>query len=295
MPSALRRYEQVLSGCELPRFRSVNLSVKVKAATKILSSCRFCERNCRADRLAGSLGICRADSRLRVASAFDHLGEEPFFVPSFTIFFPSCTFKCIYCQNWDISQVESVAGIEHITAEELAVAINNHGHCRNVNFVGGDPTPYLAGILEALTHVRVDIPVVWNSNFYMSVEGMQLLQGVVDVYLPDFKYGNDDCASELSGAHAYSRIVRRNLASAANDAEVVIRHLILPGHIDCCTKPILEHIASEFGRSVVVNIMDQYRPCYRVERGSTIDRRISSDELGAAIDHAERLGICYIS
>ncbi len=294
MHKGLSRYYRILSGEAAPRFRSVDLPEKIEQAFQILDECRLCSRFCRVDRSSGERGYCRVGRRLSVSSCFDHYGEEPFFVPSFTIFLNSCTFQCQFCQNWEISQLEEIPD-SPATENDLAHLIDRHSYCRNVNFVGGEPTPYLPFILKTLLHVRSNMPVVWNSNFYMSPVSMNLLRGVIDVYLSDFKYGNDDCARRLSDADGYLQIVRRNHQLAFKDAELVIRHLVLPAHLDCCTKPVLEIIAAEFGDKVVVNLMDQYRPCYRAHLYPDINRRLTADEFAAAVEHARKLKLDFIT
>ncbi|MEW5994708.1 MAG: radical SAM protein, partial [Candidatus Zixiibacteriota bacterium] len=205
----------------------------------------------------------------------------------------SCTFSCVFCQNWEISHIDTVPD-SAITEADLARAIDQHSYCRNVNFVGGEPTPYVPFILKTLSYVKSNIPVVWNSNFYMSPESMDLLRGVVDVYLSDFKYGNNNCAERLSDAANYIEVVKRNHRLAFQDAELVIRHLLLPGHFECCTRPVFDFIAQQFGDRAVVNIMDQYRPCYRARLYPDIDRRITLDEFDTAVKYARKLKLNFI-
>lgn len=292
---ALPNYLKILAGEVGPRFKSLDLSERVTEAFTILKDCELCSRRCRVDRTSGELGYCEAGDTAAVSSCFDHLGEEPFLVPSFTIFFKSCTFACLFCQNWEISQVGQTGADYYVTESELAAAIDGHSYCRNVNFVGGEPTPWLPFILKTLQYVKSDIPVVWNSNFYMSGKSMELLRGVVDVYLSDLKYGNDRCAARLSDVPDYSRVVRENHLKAGQDAELVIRHLVLPGHVDCCTRPVLQFIAENMGDRVVVNLMDQYRPCYKAHQVSGLDRRITAEEFESCVDQATRLGLNFIT
>ncbi len=293
--NALTSYYRILASETLPRFKSCNLGEKGNEAFEVLHECELCSRGCKVDRTTGEKGYCRVGNKMSVSSCFDHYGEEFFFVPSFTIFFNSCTFSCQFCQNWEISQMADPDNTQLITEAALARAIDLHSHCKNVNFVGGEPTPYLPFILRTLNHVKSNIPVVWNSNFYMSEKSMNLLRGVVDVYLTDFKYGNDECALRLSDVPNYSEIVRRNHLLAFDDAEVVIRHLILPNHFDCCTKLILEIIAEKFGDVVVVNLMDQYRLCYKAREYPDIDRRLTVEEFEKAVSYARKLGLNFIT
>jgi putative pyruvate formate lyase activating enzyme len=291
----LGNYIKILDGARPPRFKTVDLTERVTQARDILTSCTLCEHACAIDRTTGEKGECGVGVEMRIASAFDHMGEEYFFVPSYTVFFASCTFHCIFCQNWDLSQVEDVGNFPALSPPDLARLIDSHSYCRNMNFVGGEPTPYLPFILETLTHVRLSLPVVWNSNFYMSVQSMALLNGVVDVYLSDFKYGDDECARRLSGIDNYFEIISRNHLLACDDAEMVIRHLVLPNHIECCTKPVFDFIAEHMKDRVVVNVMDQYRPCYRANECEDINRRLHAEEFQEAVDYAEKLGLNYIT
>jgi len=267
------------------------LDLKVELARRILKSCHFCERRCGVDRTAGKVGVCGVGERSRIASEFMHHGEEPELVPSYTIFFNGCTFKCQYCQNWDISQYPE-AGVE-VSPQKLARLIEGarSDGARNVNFVGGDPTEHLHTILSVMNECKTSIPTVWNSNMYCSLETMKLLFGVTDVYLTDFKYGNDKCAIRYSQVPNYFKVVARNHRLAAADAELIIRQLVLPANMECCTRPILKWIAENLGSMVRVNLMDQYRPCYQADRYEEINRSLTSEEFSRALKIAEEVGL----
>jgi len=282
------RYASILDGREKASFLLCrNLDGKLSKAGKILESCHLCERRCGVNRLNGERGFCRV-LEPRIASEFIHLGEESEIVPSYTIFFSGCTFQCIYCQNWDISQFPN-RGVE-IKPETMADMISR-ANARNVNWVGGDPTPNLPYVLEVLTKLERNIPQIWNSNMYLSEESMQLLDGVIDIYLTDFKYGNDECAERLSKAKNYMEITKRNHLIAGKQAEVIIRHLVLPGHLDCCTQPILEWISENLGREVKVNVMAQYRPEHKAMDYEELTRRLTWDEFQHALNLAKELGM----
>ncbi len=295
MNQALKQYHKILSGQVMPKFKSADLSNKIETALSHLQSCELCEHRCQALRDKGIPGECNVVDKLFISSTFDHYGEESFLVPSFTIFFKSCNFSCQFCQNWDISQTDYPITESNLTVEQLAVMIENHNHCRNVNFVGGEPTPYLPFILQTLDLVESNIPVVWNSNFYMSDEAMDMLKGVVDVYLSDFKYGNNECGSRLSKVNNYFDIISENHKKAFDDAELVIRHLVLPSHFECCSRPILEFVHDNFKDKAVVNIMGQYRPCYNAKEYPEIARPVSFEEISQTINLAEKLNLNYIT
>jgi putative pyruvate formate lyase activating enzyme len=263
------------------------LDVKIEIANRIFSQCEFCERRCRAAR-PEQVGNCNVQEP-RIASEFAHYGEEGVLVPSHTIFFSGCNFHCIHCQNWDISQIRTG---RWIPPKKLAKLIE-YRNLRNMNFVGGDPTPNLNYILQVMKDCEATIPVVWNSNMYLTTESMRLLDGVVDLYLTDFKYGNDACAEELSHVKNYFPIISRNHLLAEAQADVIIRHLVLPNHVECCTYPIIKWI-SENMKTAVTNIMFQYRPEYKAMENPKIDRYLTHEEKKRALDIAKEFQIPLI-
>ncbi len=268
------------------------LDLKVKIAEKIFESCVLCEMKCEVNRNSekGSCGV----QYPQVASEFMHIGEEAPLVPSHTIFFAGCNFQCIYCQNWDISQhPEEGMPLSEAHLADIIDRRRTQGS-RNVNFVGGDPTPHLPFILKTMRLSRENVPVVWNSNLYLSEEAMNLLDGFADLYLTDFKYGNDDCALRLSRVHHYWEVVTRNHKLAWQAGDMIIRHLVLPNHVQCCTKPILRWIYHNLGPEVVINIMGQYRPVYGACRYEDISRPPSRREMEEALAYARDLGFINI-
>jgi len=273
------------------------LDVKVALACRLYSPCRLCERRCGALRANGKPGVCLVDKECIVHTYFHHMGEEAPLVPSGTIFYGGCNFKCVFCQNYDISQVSPRSG-ERVTPERLARiqdSLRRRG-ARNINHVGGEPTPHLPFILESLKYLETNTPQLWNSNMYMSLESMKLLADVIDIWLPDFKYGSNECAWRLSRVRNYWEVVTRNHKIAYENGDMIIRHLVLPNHIECCTKKVLEWIAVNTPR-VLVNIMEQYRPEHLVskypDKYPDISRRPSREEMRQAYEIAENLGIVY--
>lgn len=287
----LGRYLSVRDGARPPRRveMGVSLTERSRRARDMLSKCRMCARRCDADRAGGAPGACGVPAESRYDTEFLHLGEEPELVPSHTIFFTGCTLRCRYCQNFEIAFDPTVGRL--VVPGELAELIDRRHRegSANVNFVGGDPAPHLAAILETLALVREDVAVVFNSNMYLSDEALDLLDGVVDLYLADLRYGDDRCASELSRAPAYTDVVHRALLAGARQADVIVRHLVLPGHLDCCTKPALRWLAERLP-DVCLNLMFQYRPCYRAE-GESLGRLLTAEEREEAREEARELGL----
>jgi len=261
---------------EIDEFRRENkvppLDLKIEIAEEMIKRCELCERNCGVNREKGEKGYCEVNEP-KISSEFLHMGEERELVPSHTVFFAGCNFGCVFCQNYEISQLNQ--GRE-VPSDILAKKIESGGG-KNVNWVGGDPTPNLPYIMEVLQKMNKSVPQIWNSNMYLSEKCMKLLSQLMDVYLTDFKYGNDECARKLSDVEDYTFVIRRNHLIAEKTGDLVIRHLVLPGHLECCTKPLLKWIDSNL-EDPKLNIMAQYRPVWHANEHSKINRYLSKEE-----------------
>jgi len=270
-------------------YKSNLLTLKKIIASKIIKECQLCEWKCKVDRTKGQKGFCQLDDKLRISSEFIHMGEESFITPSHTIFFWSCNMFCIFCQNYTISfRLEEGETIEPKILAKIIERRRREG-CRNCNLVGAESTMFLHNIFEVFENVNENVPVIWNSNMYMSELSMKLLDGFIDVYLTDFKFGPGNCSQELARTKNYWNVVARNHLIASKQAEVVVRHLILPNHIECCTFPILEWISKNLGQNCIVNLMDQYYPYFKALENEKINRRITKEEYRKALEKAREL------
>lgn len=264
------------------------LDLKNVIADRMLENCHFCDRRCGVDRKKGKIGYCRIGAVSRYSSEFLHYGEEPELIPSHTIFLSGCVFSCVYCQNWDISTNPDI-GMPILPAEVARIAAIKRGlGAKNLNFV--TPTPHLHTILRILAEMKINTPIVWNSNMYHSEEAAKLLCGVVDVYLGDFKYGNDACAKKYSNADHYWDTVTRNFLCAYNDSEILLRQLVLPGHVECCTAPIIEWVREHIP-SIRFNLMFQYRPAHLAYMHPEINRMLTQGEEERARELLMKSGI----
>lgn len=289
----LLEYRELLRSCTKtsglePQNPSL-LDVKVELAGRVMEKCRFCENRCGTDRYKRP-GTCGVNAVSHVSSEFLHHGEEPELVPSHTIFFEGCPFDCVYCQNWTISSRISGPAAD---PEELCRRIERRymEGSRNVNFVGGDPTPHLPTILKVVRCTSLNIPTVWNSNMYLTPESLKLLEGTMDVFLADFRYGSDEHALRYSGVKNYWAVTTRAFLEAQTQGELLVRQLVLPGHVECCTKPIVEWCAQNLGRDVRFNLMFQYRPEYKASMFPEIDRRLTGAEIHRALRIAKEAGL----
>jgi len=277
------------------------IDLKVKIADKILENCHFCERRCLVNRKVGEKGVCRLGVNSIVSSAFLHVGEEPPLVPSGTIFFASCVFKCVFCQNYDISQdwnkdrrqeQGNTVGFSQLV--EIQKKLISEG-ALNINWVGGDPIPNVHNILRSLVSLDNNIVQLWNSNMYLTQESMELLVDIMDFWLPDLKFHENSFAKRMSGVDQYWEVVTRNIRFAYTDGsrEIIIRHLCMPGRIEADTLPILDWVKQEVPLAFV-NIMSQYRPEYRVHREFLdINRRITTAEMQLARQYADKNEIAW--
>ncbi|MHA1914059.1 MAG: radical SAM protein [Promethearchaeota archaeon] len=270
-------------------------------ATKYLENCIFCERKCEVNRINGQKGFCLINKDSYVTSAFLHMGEEAPLIPSGTIFFQGCNFGCIFCQNYDISQswkgkrdLEDIA--QKVTSQKLASIaekLTERGAI-NINYVGGDPIPNIHTIIGSLKYQTSNITQLWNSNLYLTDKALSLIIDLIDVWLPDWKYGNNDCARKYSGIDNYFNIISRNHKRIHDEGsgEIIIRHLVMPNHIECCSKPILKYVSEELPKAVV-NIMKQFRPEYEAYKFPEINRRLTSNEMQEVKKYAKNLGVLF--
>ncbi len=287
------------------------LQNRTDAAYSLLEHCSVCPRKCGVNRLAGERGYCRGGLLPKISSYGPHFGEEPPLVGlhgSGTIFFSGCNMRCIFCQNYEISQ-QNIG--REITCEELAsiMLVLQDRECHNINLVS--PTHFVPQILEAVliaAGMGLHIPLVYNTGTYDSVETLKLLDGVIDIYMPDAKYGRNEVALMLSDAPGYVPVMfaaMKEMQRQAGDLVVddgialrgmIIRHLVLPGNL-ANSEIVMKFIAEEISRDAYVNIMDQYRPCWKIvsESGDhifdSLKRGIKRDEYRYAVRCATENGL----
>ncbi len=282
---------------------------RADAAYEILSNCTLCPHQCHVDRTAGETGFCRTGDELIISSYSPHFGEEPPLVGrrgSGTIFFTNCNLGCIFCQNYGISQCGRGFQVHAEDLAEIMLRLQERG-CHNINLVS--PTHQVPGILRAVDIAAgrgLHIPIVYNTGGYDAFETLRLLDGVIDIYMPDAKYGSNGVAHALSGAADYvdrmkealSEMHRQvgdlNIRNGIAERGMIIRHLVLPDGL-AGTEEVMRFIADELSLSSYVNIMPQYRPSWKVrEKGSGFDalrRTITQQEFDDALATARKYGL----
>ncbi len=289
---------------------SGDLAKKVKIAKAALSHCRLCPRQCSVDRLNGVTGVCRTEDRALVASAHPHLGEEPELVGyhgSGTIFFTHCNLGCSFCQNSDISRGGIGQRADDGALADIMLDLQALG-CHNINFV--TPTHVAPQILAAV-HIAAEkglrVPLVYNSSGYDAVSTLKMLEGVVDIYMPDFKFWDTPIAAATCDAPDYPEIARaairemhRQVGVLQTDARgiarrgMIVRHLVLPADL-AGTAAVARFIATELDPETYVNVMPQYHPCGERSAIDEMNRRLKPSEFAAAVAAARAAGLTRLS
>ena len=291
----------------LPLLRSGELAERTRIAHEHLADCDLCARYCHVNRLEGTRGaVCRTGEKAVVYSAGPHHGEEDCLVGrngSGTIFFSWCNLRCIFCQNWEISWKGE--GRERSTDElaDTMLHLQEIG-CHNINFVS--PSHVVAQIIAAVEVAAergLHLPLVYNTGGYDSPEALALLDDIIDIYMPDMKYGDAEMARRYSHVREYPRINQaavREMHRQVGDLVIgedglarrglLVRHLVMPNRI-AGTDAVLKFLSEEISTDTYVNLMDQYRPCYRAGNFPELDRPITSPEFSEALDAARRHGL----
>jgi putative pyruvate formate lyase activating enzyme len=282
------------------------LAESIEKSNKILEKCCLCPRRCEVNRLKGEKGICRTGRSAMVSSYNPHFGEEDPLVgnrASGTIFMTNCNLLCAFCQNWEISHQGEGKEVGPKTLAGMMLQLQRLG-CHNINFVS--PTHVVPQILDALAYAvegGLNLPLVYNTGGYDLVETLKLLEGIFDIYMPDFKLWDPETAHRYLKAHDYPerakdaiREMHRQVGDLALDDKgiaqkgVLLRHLVMPGRA-AGTREIMRFVAKEISPNTYVNIMDQYHPCGDAEKYPPLDRRITHNEYEEALGAAREAGI----
>lgn len=272
----------------------------------MLESCTICPHNCKVNRFKGQKGRCKCDDKLKIALASLHMFEEPCISGtngSGTVFFSNCNLSCIYCQNYEISQLGKGKEISIQTLADIFLK-QQEKNAHNINLV--TPTMYVYQIIEAIKIARsrgLKIPIIYNSNGYENVETIKLLDGYIDVYLPDLKYYTDSLSKKYSKVNNYFEITTNAIKEMYNQVGnatfddnglikkgVIIRHLVLPSHIQN-TKNILRWIKENMPEDIYVSVMAQYFPTYKANEDNLINRKLTKKEYKEVLNYLYSLDI----
>jgi putative pyruvate formate lyase activating enzyme len=290
----------------LSLYESGHFRDRVEKALALMTSCRLCPRECGVNRMKGETGYCRTGRQARIASYTAHFGEEAPLVGrhgSGTLFFSSCNLLCSFCQNFDISHHNEGIAVEPDQMAGMMLQLMERG-CHNINLV--TPTHVTPQILEALNiAIRngLSIPIVYNCGGYESVETLRLLEGIVDIYMPDFKFWDSSWSERFchapdypDAARAAIREMHRQVGDLMIDEEgiavrgLLVRHLVMPNSV-AGSADIMEFLSTEISPETYVNVMDQYRPCGKATQDPEINRRLSSEDYRDAVAAAKKAGL----
>ena len=283
-----------------------SLQQRANLAKKHIIKCTLCPHECEVNRTK-NLGFCKATDQALVSNYGPHFGEEPELVGingSGTIFFGYCNMRCVFCQNFELSFGGEGDLISNESLAQIMTSLQNNFHCHNINFVS--PTLFVPHILEAIViavEKGLKIPLVYNCGGYEKLETLQLLDGIIDVYMPDFKFILDEKGIKYSNVKDYPSHVKQSLIEMdrqvgglkldhrgiANKG-LIIRHLMMPGGLEE-TKLILEFIANELSKDCLVNIMDQYYPSHQAHKYKEINQEIKEQDWEKALSYATKLGL----
>jgi putative pyruvate formate lyase activating enzyme len=290
----------------LKLFREGRLSERINEAMALMEACSLCPRECGVNRLEGELGTCKTGRKAIVSSYNAHFGEESPLVGRYgsgTIFIGGCNLLCSFCQNYDISHLREGVEVEPEQMAAMMIHLAERG-CHNINLV--TPTHVVPQLLESLAQAAehgLDIPLVYNSSGYDKKETLEILDGIVDIYMPDFKFWDGAWAERYCEAPDYPeraekalKEMHRQVGDLVIDDQgvavrgLLVRHLVMPGDI-AGTEKVLEFISDEISPNTYVNVMDQYRPCGDAHKDEYINRRLSSREFREAMEAARRAGL----
>jgi putative pyruvate formate lyase activating enzyme len=282
------------------------LKERIEELNEILKNCTLCPHECKIDRTAGHKGICGAGWKLEISSAFAHFGEERPLVGRYgsgTIFLIHCNLKCVFCQNYDISHLGEGREITKEDLVNIMIYLQSSG-CHNINFV--TPTHYVPQIVSALPNAiekGLKIPLVYNCGGYESVNTLKLLDGIIDIYMPDAKFASSEIAVKYTKAKNYAEVMKESLKEMYRqvgdlvinsygiaERGLLIRHLVMPFNL-AGTKQIMEFLANEISINSFVNVMAQYHPCNFAYKYNELNRRITNSEFLYALKVAEDAGI----
>lgn len=281
------------------------LSERVEHLKEYYRQCFLCPHECGVDRTKGDLGVCRSGIQAVVASANAHHGEEPPISGtqgSGTVFLSGCTGKCLFCQNYPISQLGTGKTVDDSALADMMLKLQHRG-CHNINFV--TPTHFAPSLISAVKIASdrgLSIPIVYNTSGYERVEILKLLDGIVDVYLPDMKYADDTVARELSGFKNYSsnnraaikemyrQVGRLKVRNGLAYKGLIVRHLVLPSNLSG-TDSILGFLATELSQKIHISLMSQYFPAHTALNRNDIGRRITEEEYDRAISYLTEMNL----
>ena len=273
--------------------RSALARERAKAAHAALADCHLCAHHCGVNRLAGETGLCHAGASANFFLAQTEVTDELELIPTFALALSGCDLRCDFCitgaESWNPRAGKIFSAEEMATKAKAALADG----AKTVMILGGEPTIHLPAALELVAALPDDAKLVWKTNAHGSAQAREFLDGIFDVWLADFKFGNDDCARRLAKVPDYIGVVRENLLWASSHSKLIVRHLLMPGHLDCCWQPVAEWLAENLP-GVKVNLRSGFWPAWKSARHAELRGTAADDETRRAWQMAGDLGLNLI-
>jgi putative pyruvate formate lyase activating enzyme len=281
--------------------RAALAAERAVVARSLLADCRLCAHDCGANRLAGETGLCHAGAETRFFSAQVEVSDEIELIPTFAVALSGCDMRCDFCitgaESWNPRSGDALVAApapqpRGVTFTQLAAKAKTAlaNGARTVMILGGEPTIHLPAVLELVALLPDSAKLIWKTNAHGSAQAHELLDGIFDVWLADFKFGNDACAQRLSKTPDYVRIVRENLLWANEHSELIVRHLLMPGHVECCWRPVAEWLAENLP-DVKVNLRSGFWPAWHATHHRELRGTVTPPESVQAFELARELGL----
>jgi putative pyruvate formate lyase activating enzyme len=266
---------------------------RAQIARAMLADCRLCAHDCGVNRLAGENGLCHAGAEARFFCAQTEVSDELELIPTFAVALSGCDLRCDFCitggPSWNPRAGAAFDAREMAAKARIAL----RDGARTIMVLGGEPTIHLPAALEFASLLPATAKLIWKTNAHGSAQARELLDGIFDVWLADFKFGNDACAQRLSKTPGYVNVVEENLLWAAEHSELIVRHLLMPGHVDCCWQPVAGWLAGNLP-GVKVNLRSGFWPAWHAARHAEMRRTVSKDESERALQIASACGVNLI-
>ena len=278
-----------------PRVQSRAALARARAplAHALLANCRLCAHECGVNRLVGEQGLCHAGAKARYFCAQAEVSDELELIPTFAVALSGCDIRCDFCITGGSSWNARAGADLDPTAMAERIQRALEGGARSVMVLGGEPTIHLPAVLELVALLPNSAKLVWKTNAHGSAQARGLLDGIFNVWLADFKFGNDSCAQRLAKVPDYVQTVRENLLWADEHSELIVRHLLMPGHLDCCWRPVAEWLATELP-GIKVNLRSGFWSAWKAARHAELAGTVSANDTSHAFDMARSLGLNLI-
>jgi putative pyruvate formate lyase activating enzyme len=274
--------------------RTQILAAKIQRARAMLTECNICEWRCGVDRTRGEPAPCRLGAETHVFNQYLSLTEESEVRPAIRVYLGGCNFRCQFCDTAPECFEPKLGRRIEAAVYAAELTMNMGSDVKYISVLGGEPTLHVHTLLDMVAASPAMPPLAINTNLYMTPEVLELLDGVVAIYLADFKFGNDDCARRLAGVPTYVEVIRRNLIRIAERTPLIVRHLLMPGHMDCCFRPVADWLARTLP-GARFQLYTGFVPCYLTRNDPSMARLNARNDIRQAVEHLRTLNLDWVA